>query len=109
MQRSGSSERQILDEDLQIIRATLATITKDVRQFSVYAANAIPEALEKLDRAQWEFYRASANAIDWNPRQRAGAATNYGPPVGLTRRTPVSATSRQWRAGAVAGWPGPAI
>lgn len=57
MQHSVSSERQILDEDLQIIRVTLATITEDVRQFSDRAANAIQEALEKLDRAQWEFYR----------------------------------------------------
>jgi hypothetical protein len=57
MPHSVPSERQILDEDLQIIRVTLATITEDVRQFSDCAANAIQEALEKLDRAQWEFYR----------------------------------------------------
>ena len=57
MSHSVSSERQILDEDLQIIRVTLATITEDVRQFSDRAADAIQEALEKLDRAQWEFYR----------------------------------------------------
>lgn len=57
MQHLASSERQILDEDLQIIRVTLATITEDVRQFSDRAADAIQEALEKLDRAQWEFYR----------------------------------------------------
>jgi hypothetical protein len=48
-------ERQVLDEDLQIIRVTLATITDDVRRFSAGAADAIQEALEKLDQAQWEF------------------------------------------------------
>ena len=55
MQHSAFSQRQILDEDLQIIRVTLATINDDVRSFSSQAADAITEALEKLDRAQWEF------------------------------------------------------
>lgn len=57
MEFSASSERQILDEDLQIIRVTLATITEDVRHFSGRAADAIQEALEKLDVAQREFTR----------------------------------------------------
>jgi hypothetical protein len=51
-------QRQVLDEDLQIIRVTLATITGDVRRFSAGAADAIQEALAKLDQAQWEFSRA---------------------------------------------------
>lgn len=55
MQHSVPSHRQILDEDLQIIRVTLATINDDVRGFSSRAADAITEALERLDRAQWEF------------------------------------------------------
>jgi hypothetical protein len=55
MEHLTPSERQILDEDLQIIRVTLATITGDVRYFSDRAANAIQEALEKLDLAQQEF------------------------------------------------------
>ena len=51
-------QRQVLDEDLQIIRVTLATITDDVRRFSAGAADAIQEALTKLDQAQWEFSHA---------------------------------------------------
>ena len=57
MQHFVSPDRQILDEDLQIIRVTLATITQDVRRFSEIAADAIQEALVKLDRAQSEFSR----------------------------------------------------
>lgn len=49
------SHREVLDQDLQIIRATLATIMGDVRDFSGSAATAMQEALEKLDRAQAEF------------------------------------------------------
>jgi len=52
--------RQILDEDLQIIRVTLAAIMDDVRHFSGNAADSMQEALEKLDRAQSEFARLSA-------------------------------------------------
>jgi hypothetical protein len=59
MEQTAPSERQILDEDLQIIRATLATITGDIRYFSDRAANAIQEALKKLDAAQEEFSRVS--------------------------------------------------
>jgi hypothetical protein len=59
MEHLTPSERQILDEDLQIIRVTLATITGDVRYFSDRAANAIQEALEKLDLAQQEFSHLS--------------------------------------------------
>ncbi len=44
-----------MDEDLQIIRVTLATITEEVRGFSGLAADAIQEALERLDFAQREF------------------------------------------------------
>jgi hypothetical protein len=55
----ASENHQILDEDLQIIRATLATIVEEVRDFSGGAADAIKEALEKLDRAQREFSRGS--------------------------------------------------
>jgi hypothetical protein len=57
MQHSASDNRQILDEDLKIIRATLATIVDEVRNFSGGAADAIKEALEKLDPAQGEFSR----------------------------------------------------
>ena len=46
---------QVLDEDLQIVRVTLATIAGDVRCFSGRAADAIQEALEKVDVARREF------------------------------------------------------
>ena len=49
------SRRQILDEDLQIVRVTLATIVADVRIFSEQAADTIEEAIGRLDRAQQEF------------------------------------------------------
>ena len=58
MEQSVSPERQVLDEDLQIIRVTLATITEDVRHYSSAAAQAMIEALKKLDRAQREFSHA---------------------------------------------------
>jgi hypothetical protein len=49
--------REILDEDLQIVRGTLAAISDDVRSFSSRAADAIQDALVKLDCAQQEFAR----------------------------------------------------
>lgn len=59
MEQSTPARRQILDEDLQIIRVTLATISADVRHFSAPAADAVQEALEKLDAAQKEFSHVS--------------------------------------------------
>ena len=55
MSPTTASRRQMLDEDLQIVRVTLATILKDVRTFSDQAADTIKEAIERLDRAQNEF------------------------------------------------------
>jgi len=55
MSPTTASHRQMLDEDLQIVRVTLATILEDVRAFSDQAADAIQEAIERLDRAQSEF------------------------------------------------------
>ncbi|HTQ31144.1 MAG TPA: hypothetical protein VMI53_08030 [Opitutaceae bacterium] len=52
---------QILDEDLQIVRATLAVIADDVQQFSGEAGHAIVEALEKIDHAQTEVSRLRAD------------------------------------------------
>jgi len=49
--------RQIIDEDLQIIRVTLATIAGDVRRFSPQAAVAVQTALTELDHAQQAFSR----------------------------------------------------
>jgi hypothetical protein len=46
-----------LNEDMQIIRATLEFIVEDVRKISQTSADAIQEALGKLDRALKEFTR----------------------------------------------------
>ena len=48
---------QVLDEDLQIMRATLATIADDVQSLSGEAGHAVVEALEKIDHAQAEVAR----------------------------------------------------
>ncbi len=52
-------QKEILREDLQIVQVTLETISGDVRRFSGHAADAIEEAVGKLERAQHEFARAS--------------------------------------------------
>jgi hypothetical protein len=59
MQPPDPLPRQILEEDLLMVRATLETISNDVRRFSGHAADAIREALEKLELAEREFARAS--------------------------------------------------
>lgn len=48
-----------LDEDLQIVRATLATISEDVNRLSPDAGRAVHDALEKIDEAHAEFVRSS--------------------------------------------------
>jgi hypothetical protein len=55
------SQRQILEEDLQIVRATLETISGDVRRISGRAADAIKDAVEKLKFAQHQFVRADGD------------------------------------------------
>ena len=59
METLTPSRREILAEDLQIVRVTLATISDDVREISEDAADAIEEAIVKLDSAQRKFARAS--------------------------------------------------
>ena len=54
--------RQILDEDLKIVRATLEAISEDVRYYSDASALALAESVEKLALAQAEFARAPAHA-----------------------------------------------
>ncbi len=49
------SNPQVLDEDLKIIRATLATITGAVHRHSAMAGVALENALAQLDLAQAEF------------------------------------------------------
>jgi hypothetical protein len=49
---------EMLDEDLQIIRATLATIAGAVHRHSTMAGVALENALAQLDLAQAEFAEA---------------------------------------------------
>ena len=46
-----------LDEDLQIVQATLTAITNDVRGFSAPAAELVREAIDRLEHARREFSR----------------------------------------------------
>jgi hypothetical protein len=55
----SSLSPQILDEDLQIVRATLASISDDVNRLSPHAGQAVHDALEKIDKAHAEFVRSS--------------------------------------------------
>jgi hypothetical protein len=57
MESQTSKRVQVLDEDLQMVRATLATIAGDAHHFSGEAGYAIVEALEKLNYAQEEVSR----------------------------------------------------
>lgn len=54
---------QVLDEDLQIVRATLASISDDVRRLSPRAGQAVCEALTKIDQAHAEFVRSSSLTV----------------------------------------------
>jgi hypothetical protein len=57
MNAPSSLPQQVLEEDIQIVRATLASITDDLTRFSPQAGQAVSEALEKLDEARAEFSR----------------------------------------------------
>ena len=57
MESQTSIRVQALDEDLQMLRATLATIAGDVHHFSGEAGYAIVEALDRLNYAQEEVSR----------------------------------------------------
>ena len=46
-----------LDEDLQIVQATLTAITNDVHGFSAPAAELVREAIDRLEHARREFSR----------------------------------------------------
>lgn len=59
MDHPSSLPPQILDEDLQIVRATLATISDDVNRLSPQAGQAVHDALRKIDEAHAEFVRSS--------------------------------------------------
>ena len=49
---------QVLDEDLQIVRATLASISDDVNRLSPPAGQAVNDALAKIDEAHAQFVRS---------------------------------------------------
>jgi len=64
-------KRQVLDEDLQIIRVTLATIADDVRSYSPEAAAAVKTALMELDHAQQVFSRPEPPAAKASRKNKA--------------------------------------
>lgn len=49
---------EVLDEDLQIVRCTLASIVDDVSTLSEPAGHAVRDALERIDAAHAEFVSA---------------------------------------------------
>ncbi|HEU5079025.1 MAG TPA: hypothetical protein VFT72_07415 [Opitutaceae bacterium] len=55
MENDQPLARDILDEDLQILRHTLVAIAPDIRRYSGRSADALKEAVEKLELAQREF------------------------------------------------------
>ena len=55
MNATSLSKSTLLSEDILIVRATLQMIVGDVSKFSQASADAIQEALGKLDRALQEF------------------------------------------------------
>jgi hypothetical protein len=58
MESTSLLPRQVLDEDLQMVRVTLEAISDDVRHYSDASAIALEEAVKKLQVAQAEFARA---------------------------------------------------
>lgn len=50
----------VLDEDLQIVRATLAAISDDVSRLSPQAGQAVSVAMEKIEEAHSVFVRSIA-------------------------------------------------
>jgi hypothetical protein len=54
-----SPSPQVLDEDLQIVRATLASISEDVKRLSPNAGRAVNDAMEKIDEAHAVFVRST--------------------------------------------------
>ncbi|PTY07376.1 hypothetical protein DB347_08735 [Opitutaceae bacterium EW11] len=47
--------REVLDEDLQIVRVTLATLSPEICRFSKESAEAVRVAVEKIDEAREAF------------------------------------------------------
>jgi len=68
MDAPSSLPPHVLDEDLQIVRATLATISGDVSRLSPDAGRAVSDALEKIDEAHAEFVRSSFAPAGYSSR-----------------------------------------
>lgn len=69
MESNHALSRDVLYEDLQILRHTLAAISDDVRQLSGFSAAAVERAIQDLDVAQSELLQANATSPDEkNPR-----------------------------------------
>jgi hypothetical protein len=59
---SSALSRDVLDEDMQIMRVTLATICPEVRRFSPDSAAALEEAVTKIEQARHAFWRQQESA-----------------------------------------------
>lgn len=59
MEPNSPLTREILDEDLQILRHTLAAISNDVRRYSHRSADALETAVQNLEVAQQEFAQST--------------------------------------------------
>jgi hypothetical protein len=66
MEPATPSRRQILNEDLQIVHATLASIVEDVRHFSSHAAEAVEDALTMIAHAEHEFSPVPTHSAGWD-------------------------------------------
>jgi hypothetical protein len=60
MESTTPISAQMLDEDLQIVQATLATVARDIHHFSGEAGLAILDALQKVNFAREEVARVGA-------------------------------------------------
>jgi len=49
--------REVIDQDLQIMRATLSVLLQDIRHISAQAADSVQNAVVQLDQARREFAR----------------------------------------------------
>lgn len=57
---TSSLSREVLDEDLQIVRVTLATLSPEIRRFSEKSEKAVRYALKKIDEARAAFAESGA-------------------------------------------------
>ena len=71
MESTTPPNKEILDEDLQIIRVTFATIADDIRYFSPRAAEAVQTALVHLDEARKVFNRPPPPAVKPSRKSKA--------------------------------------